>query len=113
MLNVVERTDVLRCALEYNTDLFDASTAARMAEHLGVLLAAIVAEPDRAVADAAGALRPRARTCCFEEWNDTAVDIDTDSTLAAPLRGTGRPVPRRAGSRRRGRRRRPASKRSA
>ncbi|MBN8468382.1 non-ribosomal peptide synthase/polyketide synthase [Corallococcus exiguus] len=32
--------------LDYNTDLFDASTIARMAEHLGVLMAGIARAPD-------------------------------------------------------------------
>ncbi|MET8847907.1 non-ribosomal peptide synthase/polyketide synthase [Amycolatopsis sp. NPDC004625] len=44
-----ERPDGLRGLLNYNTDLFDAATMARFAEHLTVLLTAVVADPDRAV----------------------------------------------------------------
>jgi amino acid adenylation domain-containing protein/non-ribosomal peptide synthase protein (TIGR01720 family) len=40
----------IRGALEYNTDLFDAATIARMAKHLQTLLAGIVANPDQQMA---------------------------------------------------------------
>ncbi len=39
----------LHAAITYNTDLFDATTIERMAGHLQVLLARIVADPDRPV----------------------------------------------------------------
>src|SRR4029079_10413914 len=42
--------DVLRAALTYNTDLFDAATIDRLAAHLGVLFAGIADHPDRALA---------------------------------------------------------------
>ncbi|MDQ3403410.1 MAG: amino acid adenylation domain-containing protein, partial [Actinomycetota bacterium] len=38
-------------AIEYNPDLFDADTVAAMTRHLGVLLAAIAADPDRSVGE--------------------------------------------------------------
>jgi amino acid adenylation domain-containing protein len=41
--------DGLAATLEYATDLWDASTAARMLEHFGILLAGAVARPERAV----------------------------------------------------------------
>jgi len=37
--------------LKYNTDLFDADTVARMAQHFEMLLAAVVADPQQGVAD--------------------------------------------------------------
>ncbi|BAY23348.1 amino acid adenylation domain protein [Calothrix sp. NIES-2100] len=40
----------IRGALEYNTDLFDAATIARMAEHLQTLLVSIVANPEQQIA---------------------------------------------------------------
>ncbi|MGI5499875.1 non-ribosomal peptide synthase/polyketide synthase [Lentzea sp. CA-135723] len=46
-----EADDALHAAVNYSTDLFDASTAERMAEHLRVLLAGVVADPDRPLAD--------------------------------------------------------------
>ncbi len=81
MLNIVERSDALRCALEYNTDLFDRSTAVRAAEHLRLLLEAIVADPDRSVA-ALPMLTEEEKRMLFVEWNDTRMSIDTGSTLA-------------------------------
>ncbi|MBC1218683.1 amino acid adenylation domain-containing protein [Nostoc sp. UCD121] len=40
----------IRGGLEYNTDLFDAATIARMAEHLQTILASIVANPEQQIA---------------------------------------------------------------
>lgn len=48
---LMEETELgLRGALEYNTDLFDATTISRMAEHLQTILAGIVANPSGRVA---------------------------------------------------------------
>ncbi|MGW5281074.1 non-ribosomal peptide synthase/polyketide synthase [Streptomyces collinus] len=61
--------------LTYNTDLFDAATAARMADQLGILLTAVADDPDRPVG---------------------ALPLATDETLKAVLdqgRGTARPTP--------------------
>jgi amino acid adenylation domain-containing protein len=44
-----ETSGGLRGTLTYNTDLFDAGTARRLTEHLGVLLTAAVQAPDRRV----------------------------------------------------------------
>ncbi|MGH3777951.1 MAG: non-ribosomal peptide synthase/polyketide synthase, partial [Pseudonocardiaceae bacterium] len=44
-----ESGGLLYGALQYNTDLFDAATMARMADHLVVLLTGIAADPDRPV----------------------------------------------------------------
>ena len=54
--------------LEYNTDLFDAATVARMAGHLRTLLAALVADPDRLIA-AVAAADPEASGAEIEGWN--------------------------------------------
>ncbi|PPD36106.1 MAG: non-ribosomal peptide synthetase [Methylomonas sp.] len=45
-LHVTEVSDGLRAAFEYNVDLFDESTIARMANHFRVLLEHIVAAPE-------------------------------------------------------------------
>lgn len=48
---LMEETELgLRGALEYNADLFDATTISRMAEHLQIVLEGIVASPNRRVA---------------------------------------------------------------
>jgi amino acid adenylation domain-containing protein len=45
LLAIVEEPNGLRGSVEYNTDLFDASTIERMAAHFQTLLASIVADP--------------------------------------------------------------------
>lgn len=53
LLTMVERGDIFRGVLEYNTDLFDASTIERMTTHYQVLLESLVSTPDRPVSRAA------------------------------------------------------------
>ncbi|MFC5288833.1 non-ribosomal peptide synthase/polyketide synthase [Actinokineospora guangxiensis] len=48
-----ERDGGLHCALEYAADLFDPATAERMAAHLRTLLAGVVADPRRPLAEVA------------------------------------------------------------
>ncbi|MGH4025827.1 MAG: amino acid adenylation domain-containing protein, partial [Pseudonocardiaceae bacterium] len=60
--------------LEYNTDLFDARTAARMAEHLLVLLDGIATDPDRPLGDLP-LLTDAELHQVTVEWNDTALDV--------------------------------------
>ncbi len=50
-LALADAVEGLAGSLEYATDLFDAATAARMARHLGVLLAGIAADPDARLSD--------------------------------------------------------------
>jgi len=50
-LDMVEQQEELIGTLEYNSDLFDADTIARLAEHFQTLLAGIVANPDRCLSE--------------------------------------------------------------
>ena len=74
-LLVEQDADGFRCTLEHATDLFDAATAARHAEHWRTVLAAAVAAPDTAVA-ALPLLSDRQRTELLVDANDTAVDVE-------------------------------------
>jgi amino acid adenylation domain-containing protein len=68
--------DSLKVALEYNTDLFDASTIKRMTAHLLALLKGIVAAPGGALGKLpllSGAERNRV----LIEWNDTDQQVPT------------------------------------
>ena len=56
---------------EYNSDLFDAPTIERMAEHYLRLLQAALADPQRPVAEL-DILTPQERHRILVEWNDTA-----------------------------------------
>ncbi|GAX38392.1 non-ribosomal peptide synthetase [Nodularia sp. NIES-3585] len=50
-LDMVEQQEELVGTLEYNSDLFDADTINRMAEHFQTLLAGIVASPEKSLSD--------------------------------------------------------------
>ncbi|HEV2735391.1 MAG TPA: amino acid adenylation domain-containing protein, partial [Longimicrobiaceae bacterium] len=71
LLEATERGGGLACALEYDSALFDAATAERMAAHLGVLLESVAAGPDRGIGDVD--LLPAAeRRQVLRGWNETA-----------------------------------------
>ena len=61
-------------ALEYNTDLFDDSTIARLLEHFQTLLAGIVANPKQRLAELP-LLTPPERQMMIVEWNQTSIEI--------------------------------------
>ena len=71
LLSVSESNGQLRCALEYNTDLFDASTIERMLGHYRTLLESAVANPERRLSELE-ILGTAERTEILAEWNDTA-----------------------------------------
>ena len=60
--------------LNYNTDLFDASTVRRLADQLGVLLRAVADDPDRPVAHLP-VLPDAERRQVLDGWNDTDRDV--------------------------------------
>ncbi|WP_443092839.1 amino acid adenylation domain-containing protein [Anaeromyxobacter diazotrophicus] len=81
-LFAVDEPDGLKGMFEYDSDLFDAATVARMAEHLQVLTAALVADPDAPVGRAA--LVPEAeRRQVVEGWNATAAPYPRDACAQA------------------------------
>ncbi|WP_424102173.1 non-ribosomal peptide synthase/polyketide synthase [Moorena producens] len=65
---------------EYNTDLFDGSTIARMATHFQNLLSAIVDNPQQVV-EQLPLLSAQERHQLLVEWNDTASDYPTDKCI--------------------------------
>ncbi|MEG9547836.1 amino acid adenylation domain-containing protein [Streptomyces baarnensis] len=70
----------LRGAFNYNTDLFDESGIARIADSLDRLLHAVADRPDLPVS-AHDLLDPVERTRMLDTWNDTAVALPDDATL--------------------------------
>ncbi len=56
--------------LEYNSDLFDAATIARMAQHFQTLLEGIVTAPEQRISDLP-LLSPQERHQILVEWNET------------------------------------------
>ncbi len=76
-LSVSEQPDgSLSGGLNYATALFDAATAARMADHFTRLLTAAVAEPDVPVAELE-LMSPAELEQVVHRWNDTAVPFPT------------------------------------
>ncbi|MCP4540464.1 MAG: amino acid adenylation domain-containing protein [Chloroflexi bacterium] len=69
-LSMTETAQGLRGALEYNTDLFDEGTIARLVDHFRVLLQGIVADPDQRISDLP-LLTETERQQLLAGWNDT------------------------------------------
>ena len=75
---MTEDADGLACSLEYNTDLFDGETIARMSRHLVHLLEAATAAPATAIVDL-DLIDDEERRDLLVRWNDTRLE------LAGPL----------------------------
>ncbi len=72
-LRMSEADGTLSADLRYNVDLFDATTIARMENHLRTLLAGIVADPEQRLRDLP-LLTEAERHQLLVEWNDTQSD---------------------------------------
>ncbi len=68
--------DPLKCRIYYNTDLFLTETIERMAEHFQVLLAAIIDDVDRPIAQLP--IMTAEEVQQLEQWRDTATDYFAD-----------------------------------
>jgi amino acid adenylation domain-containing protein len=79
-LGWAELTQGLGGALEYSRDLFDAATAARMAEHLLNLLQGALDDPGRRLSELPLLAEPEQRQV-LEEWNRTAAGPPRRSVL--------------------------------
>ncbi len=69
-----ETADGLAATLEYNTDLFDGETAARMARQLHTLLSAALAAPEQPITDLP-LMSEGEREQVLHGWNNTAVPL--------------------------------------
>ncbi|HEY0512065.1 MAG TPA: amino acid adenylation domain-containing protein [Thermoanaerobaculia bacterium] len=67
-LDMVEAPGAFDGYFEYSTDLFEEATIARLAGHFEVLLAAVLAEPDRGVGELP-MLSPEERRQLLVDWN--------------------------------------------
>jgi amino acid adenylation domain-containing protein len=72
-LAVAELEDHLGASLEYNTDLFDVATIERLISHFKTLLAGIVDNPQRTIADLPLLSAPERREM-LSDWNATDVE---------------------------------------
>jgi amino acid adenylation domain-containing protein/non-ribosomal peptide synthase protein (TIGR01720 family) len=64
---------------EYNTDLFDALTIARMAEHFETLLSGIITNPDQQISTLP--ILSAAEQQLLSDWNDTQTDTNLDRCI--------------------------------
>ena len=71
---MIEESEIgLMCGIEYNTDLFDASTMQRMLGHYATLLEGFVANPAQPISELS-LLTTAERNQVVNEWNDTFRD---------------------------------------
>ncbi|HEX8560038.1 MAG TPA: condensation domain-containing protein, partial [Pyrinomonadaceae bacterium] len=80
MLVLVETGERLVASLEYNTDLFDATTIERMSRHFGALLEGVVADPGARLGDLPILPEDERRQLLFG-WNETRRDYPADATV--------------------------------
>jgi len=80
MLGLFEHTDSIEGALEYNADVYDPATVARMGELLGALLDAAAGDPSLRLS-ALPAFTARTRHQVLLEWNDTALPGEPEGVL--------------------------------
>ena len=71
-----------RLSLEYSTDLFERTTAARLLAHFEILLGAAVANPDRNLSEIQ-LLTPAEREQLLVTWNRTAAPYPSDASISA------------------------------
>ena len=77
---VLEGEDEIHGVMEYNTDLFEGETIARMARHFLVLLDQLVANPDLPLSQIS-MLTPEERRMLLVDWNATQRDYPRDATI--------------------------------
>ncbi|CRK62220.1 Siderophore biosynthesis non-ribosomal peptide synthetase modules [Alloactinosynnema sp. L-07] len=78
-LAAAEHGDDLHVDLEYDTALFDAATAERLADHFVRLLSTVVDDPDVRIGDV-DLLTPDERHRAVVSWNDTALPLPDAAT---------------------------------
>jgi len=79
---ITDHAEGLRLSLEYNRDLFDASTAIRMLDHYETLLEGAVSEPEARIYGLA-LMTPDERKLVIETWNATTRPYPRESSLGA------------------------------
>ncbi|MGH9754822.1 MAG: MupA/Atu3671 family FMN-dependent luciferase-like monooxygenase, partial [Blastocatellia bacterium] len=78
--NLAETSQHLIGVVDFNTDLFDASTIARLLGHFRTIIEGAVADPDQRVSDLP-LLRRAERHQLLVEWNNTRVEYPHDQLI--------------------------------
>jgi amino acid adenylation domain-containing protein len=79
-LSMSNTSSGLICSWEYNSDLFDNDTIARMAEHFQTLLSGIVANPEQPISELP-LLTEREQRQLLVEWNNTTKEYPKDKCV--------------------------------
>lgn len=79
-LFTIDSQQGLQVALEYNTDLFDASTITRMLGHFRTMVEGIIANPEQRIAELP-LLTDAERQQLLVEWNNTQQDYPQDKLV--------------------------------
>jgi non-ribosomal peptide synthetase component F len=82
---VMEIGEVIQVCWQYNTDLFDGATIARMAGHFQNLLEGIVANPHQKLSELP-LLTAAERHQLLVEWNDTKAEYPSDIAFLSNMR---------------------------
>ena len=93
-LSVRESAAGLRASWNYASDLFEAATVARMAEHFQVLLDAIVADPDQSIGQLPYSSPRRNATRCWSRGTIRGLTIQETAALTScsRIRWPARPM---------------------
>ena len=91
MIEMGEHDGKLSGVMQYNTDLFDATTVDRMAGHFATLLGGIAADPDRRVSQLP--LLTKEERHQLAAWNQTQVVYDAPACLHEMVAATVARVP--------------------
>ncbi|PYS75424.1 MAG: non-ribosomal peptide synthetase, partial [Acidobacteria bacterium] len=91
-LAVTDTPERLNCILEYNTDLFDASTAERLSTHFVTLLGEVAADMDKPVRDLR-LLTEGERRRVLQDFNDTSRTYPRDICIHQLFERQARVVP--------------------
>jgi amino acid adenylation domain-containing protein len=77
-LSLTDMDEGLKATFEYNTDLYDEATVARMFEHLATLLRGAIAQPDRPLASLP-LMEEHERNQVLVAWNASHVDFPREA----------------------------------
>jgi len=87
-----EHDDSIGGMFEYNTDLFDATTAEMFCQSFETLLLSVSSNPAAPVLSA-NMLPEKTRTLVTRDWNNTAADYPSESSIAAEFAATAQQYP--------------------
>ncbi|NEU77743.1 non-ribosomal peptide synthetase [Nostoc sp. UIC 10630] len=80
LLSMIDSEEGLTGTLEYNTDLFNADTIARMVGHFQTLLEGVVSDPNQGISKLS-ILTPVERQTLLVDWNNTQVDYAQEACI--------------------------------